>query len=98
MFGNGVSNNKDAIAAWMVACDTVRRSGIKLAGDIVLTMVVGEIGLEPADEYPAPVYMAKEVGTHYVLNRGYVGNFSLVAEGTDFHVGWTEAGKAFFKI
>ncbi len=98
IFGNGVCNDKGAMAAWMVACDTIRRSGVKLAGDIVLTMVVGEIGLEPVDEYPAPTYMAKEVGTRYVLNRGYVGDFALVAEGTDFHVGWTEAGKAFFKI
>jgi acetylornithine deacetylase/succinyl-diaminopimelate desuccinylase-like protein len=98
LFGNGVCNDKGAMAAWMVACDTIRRSGLKLAGDILLTAVVGEIGLEPVDEYPAPIFMAKEVGTRYVLNRGFVGDFALVAEGTDFHVGWTEAGKAFFKI
>jgi acetylornithine deacetylase/succinyl-diaminopimelate desuccinylase-like protein len=71
---------------------------VKLAGDILMTAVVGEIGLEPVDEYPAPIYMAKEVGTRYVLNRGFVGDYALVAEGTDFHIGWTEAGKAFFKI
>jgi len=98
LFGNGVCNDKGAMAAWMVACDTIRRSGLKLAGDLLLTAVVGEIGLEPVDEYPAPAYMAKEFGTRYVLNRGFVGDFALVAEGTDFHVGWTEAGKAFFKI
>jgi acetylornithine deacetylase/succinyl-diaminopimelate desuccinylase-like protein len=98
LFGNGVCNDKGAMAAWMVACDTLRRSGLKLAGDILLTAVVGEIGLEPVDEYPAPIYMAKEVGTRYVLSRGFVGDFALVAEGTDFHIGWTEAGKAFFKI
>ncbi|HEX9143486.1 MAG TPA: M20/M25/M40 family metallo-hydrolase [Candidatus Binatia bacterium] len=98
LFGNGVCNDKGAMAAWMVACDTIRRSGLKLAGDILLTAVVGEIGLEPVDEYPAPIYMAKEVGTRYVLSRGFVGDFALVAEGTDFHIGWTEAGKAFFKI
>jgi acetylornithine deacetylase/succinyl-diaminopimelate desuccinylase-like protein len=98
LFGNGVCNDKGAMAAWMVACDTIRRSGLKVAGDILLTAVVGEIGLEPVDEYPAPIYMAKEVGTRYVLNRGFVGDFALVAEGTDFHIGWTEAGKAFFKI
>ena len=98
LYGNGVCNDKGAMAAWMIACDTIRRSGIKLSGDILLTMVVGEIGLEPIDEYPAPVYVAKEAGTRFVLNRGFVGDFALVAEGTDFRVGWTEAGKAFFKI
>ena len=98
LYGNGVCNDKGAMAAWMIACDTIRRSGVRLAGDILLTMVVGEIGLEPIDEFPAPAYVAKEAGTRYVLNRGFVGDFALVAEGTDFHVGWTEAGKAFFKI
>jgi acetylornithine deacetylase/succinyl-diaminopimelate desuccinylase-like protein len=98
IYGNGVCNDKGAMAAWMVACDTLRRTGVKLAGDILLTMVVGEIGLEPIDEYPAPTYMAKEAGVRFVLNRGFVGDFALVAEGTDFRIGWTEAGKAFFKI
>lgn len=98
IYGNGVCNDKGAMAAWMVACDTIRRSGVKLAGDILLTMVVGEIGLEPVDEYLAPTYVAKEAGSRFVLNRGFVGDFALVAEGTDFRVGWTEAGKAFFKI
>ncbi|MBI4526008.1 MAG: M20/M25/M40 family metallo-hydrolase [Deltaproteobacteria bacterium] len=98
IYGNGVCNDKGAMAAWMTACETIRQSGIRLAGDVLLTMVVGEIGLEPVDEYPAPAYLAKEFGTRYVLNRGFVGDFALVAEGTDFRVGWTEAGKAFFKI
>ncbi|MBI3000080.1 MAG: M20/M25/M40 family metallo-hydrolase [Deltaproteobacteria bacterium] len=98
LYGNGVCNDKGAMAAWMIACDTIRRSGMKLSGDILLTMVVGEIGLEPIDEYAAPVYVAKEAGARFVLNRGFVGDFALVAEGTDFRVGWTEAGKAFFKI
>ncbi len=98
IYGNGVCNDKGAMAAWMVACDTIRRSGVKLAGDVLLTMVVGEIGLEPVDEYLAPSYLAKEAGARFILNRGYVGNFALVAEGTDFRVGWTEAGKTFFKI
>ncbi len=67
----GVCNDKGAMAAWMVACDSVRRSEVKLAGDDVLTMSLGEIGLEPVDEYPAPIYVAKEAGIRYVLNRGY---------------------------
>ncbi len=98
IYDNGVCNDKGAMAAWMVACETIRRSGVKLAGDLLLTMVVGEIGLEPVDEYPAPLYLAKEVGSRFILNRGFVGDFALVAEGTDFRIGWTEAGKAFFKI
>lgn len=62
LVGRLKGSGKGAMAAWMVACDTIRRSGTKLAGDILLTMVVGEIGLEPIDEYAAPAYLAKEAG------------------------------------
>jgi len=61
-------------------------------------MVVGEIGLEPVDEFQAPEYLAKEAGARFVVNRGYTADYGLVAEGTNFNLCWVEAGKAFFKV
>lgn len=60
--------------------------------------VVGEIGLEPVDEFQPPAYVAKEAGTRYAITHGGVGDFALVAEGTDFGLVGVEAGKAFFKV
>jgi acetylornithine deacetylase/succinyl-diaminopimelate desuccinylase-like protein len=60
--------------------------------------VVGEIGLEPVDEFQSPAYLAKEAGTRFAITHGGVGDYALVAEGTDFGLVGVEAGKAFFKI
>jgi acetylornithine deacetylase/succinyl-diaminopimelate desuccinylase-like protein len=60
--------------------------------------VVGEIGLEPVDEFQSPAYLSKEAGTRFAITHGGVADYALVAEGTDFGLVGVEAGKTFFKI
>ena len=67
-------------------------------GRLGLMAVVGEIGLEPVDEFQPPAYVAKEAGTRYAITHGGVTDYALVSEGTDFGIVGVEAGKAFFKI
>ena len=98
IIGKGVVNDKGPMAAFIMAADAIRRAGIKLKGDIVLTMVPGEIDQEPVDEFTDTKYLSKEVGARYMVTRGVVADYALVAEGTDFNVTWTVAGKACFKI
>jgi acetylornithine deacetylase/succinyl-diaminopimelate desuccinylase-like protein len=98
LIGNGIVNNKGVMATWMTACRALKRSGVRLRGDVVMTMVVGEIGVEPVDEFQPPQYIAKEAGARYVVNRGVTADWAVVAEGTSFALCWVEAGKAFFKI
>ena len=98
LVGNGVCNDKGPMATWLLAAKAIKDSGVSLKGDLVLMAVVGEIGLEPVDEFQPPAYLAKEAGTRYAITHGGVGDFALVAEGTDFGLVGVEAGKAFFKI
>jgi acetylornithine deacetylase/succinyl-diaminopimelate desuccinylase-like protein len=98
LIGNGIVNNKGVMATWMTACLALKRAGVRLRGDVLMTMVVGEIGLEPVDEFQPPEYIAKEAGTRYVINRGVTADWAVVAEGTSFALCWVEAGKAFFKL
>jgi len=98
VMGHGVSNDKGPMAAWMVAANAIRKAGAPLRGDLVLTMVPGEIDQEPVDEFTSAQYLSKEVGARYMITRGVVGDFALVAEGTNFNVTWAGAGKACFKI
>jgi acetylornithine deacetylase/succinyl-diaminopimelate desuccinylase-like protein len=86
------------MATWLLAAKAIKDSGVRLKGDLVLMAVVGEIGLEPVDEFQPPAYLAKEAGTRYAITHGGVGDYALVAEGTDFGLVGVEAGKAFFKI
>jgi acetylornithine deacetylase/succinyl-diaminopimelate desuccinylase-like protein len=98
LIGNGIVNNKGVMATWMTACVALQRAGVRLAGDLLMTMVVGEIGLEPVDEFQPPKYIAKEAGARYIVNRGVTADWGVVAEGTSFALCWVEAGKAFFKL
>jgi acetylornithine deacetylase/succinyl-diaminopimelate desuccinylase-like protein len=98
LVGNGVCNDKGPMATWLLAAKAIVGSGIILKGDLVLMAVVGEIGVEPVDEFQPPAYLAKEPGTRYAITRGGVADFALVAEGTDFGIVGVEAGKAFFKL
>jgi acetylornithine deacetylase/succinyl-diaminopimelate desuccinylase-like protein len=98
LVGNGVCNDKGPMASWLLAAKAIKDSGVRLKGDLVLMAVVGEIGLEPVDEFQSPAYLAKEAGTRFAITHGGVGDYALVAEGTDFGLVGVEAGKAFFKV
>lgn len=98
LVGNGVGNCKGPMAAWLLAAKAIKNAGVKLKGDLVLMAVVGEIGLEPVDEFQPPAYIAKEAGTRYAITHGGVADYALVAEATDFGLVGVEAGKAYFKV
>lgn len=98
IYGNGVINDKGPMAAWMIAVKALEESGIAIKGDILLSAVIGEIGHEPVDEFVGSSYIGKDYGTRYLLTHGGSADFAVVAESTNFKVGWVEAGKGFFKI
>jgi acetylornithine deacetylase/succinyl-diaminopimelate desuccinylase-like protein len=98
LIGNGLVNDKGPLACTLIAAKAIKEAGVELKGDLIVTGVCGEIGQEPVDEFVAPTYLSKEVGTRYLVTHGVIGDFALVAEATDFGVTWVEAGKAFFKI
>ena len=98
LVGNGICNDKGPMATWLLAAKAIKDSGVQLRGDLLLMAVVGEIGVEPVDEFQPPEYLAKEPGTRFAITHGGVADFALVAEGTDFGIVGVEAGKAFFKI
>jgi acetylornithine deacetylase/succinyl-diaminopimelate desuccinylase-like protein len=98
LHGEGVVNDKGPMAAFLMAAKALKADGIELRGDLLLSAVPGEIGYEAVDEFEAPRYLSKEVGTRYLIQHGGVADFALVAEGTDFRYAAIEAGKAFFKI
>lgn len=98
LVGDGIVNDKGPMAAFLIAAKAIKAAGIQLKGDLLLTMVSGEIGVEPVDEFQPPQYLSKEVGTRFLIQHGGIADFALVAEGTDFAVAGVEPGKLFLKI
>lgn len=97
LYGNGVCNDKGQMACWLVACKAIKDVVGQLPGELVLHAACGEIELEQVDEFQGPEYVSREGGTRYAVGHGAVADYALVAEATDFRVGWVEAGSAFFK-
>ena len=98
LYGNGVCNDKGQMACWLIACKAIKQAAPRLAGDLVLTAVSGEIEIVAVDEFTAPQYISRELGTRYVIGKGAVADFALVAEATGFNLAYVEAGVALIKI
>jgi acetylornithine deacetylase len=66
LYGHGVQNMKGGLASIIMAAEAVRRSGARLAGDLVVACVAGETqGGE---------------GTHYLMEHGLRTDAAVVAE------------------
>jgi acetylornithine deacetylase/succinyl-diaminopimelate desuccinylase-like protein len=96
VYGMGIVNDKGPMACWMVAAKAIKDSGVRLPGDLILTMVCGEIAFEPVDEFQG--LPTKDRGSRFAVSHGAVADYALVAEGTSFGATWVEAGKAFCKV
>ena len=98
LIGNPVVNDKGPMAAFMIAARAIKAAGVPLDGTVMLTMVPGEIGQEPVDEFQGKRYLSKEVGARYLVNHAPRASYCVCAEATAFRKGWVEAGKAFYKL
>jgi len=98
IFGKPVLNDRGPMAAFMIAAKAIKESGIALKGDLFLTMVVGEIGMAPIDEFQGTQYLGKGLGSRHLINHGIIADYALVAETTNFGITWAEAGAAYLKI
>ena len=66
LYGHGVQNMKGGLASIIMAAEAIRRSGVRLAGDLVVACVAGETqGGE---------------GTHYLMESGLRTDAAVVAE------------------
>jgi acetylornithine deacetylase/succinyl-diaminopimelate desuccinylase-like protein len=97
VYGYGAVNDKGPMAAWMIAARAIRDTGTFLGGDLVLTMVSGEIGQAPIDEYQGNAFDGCGMGARDVA-AVVKADHALVAEATAFTTVWVEAGKADIKI
>jgi acetylornithine deacetylase len=66
LYGHGVQNMKGGLASIIMTAEAIRRSGVRLRGDLVVACVAGETqGGE---------------GTHYLMERGLRTDAAVVAE------------------
>lgn len=66
LYGAGIRNMKSGVSAMIHAAEAIRRSGIRLAGDLVIACVLGEL--------------QGGLGTKHLIDKGYKTDVAVVTE------------------
>jgi acetylornithine deacetylase/succinyl-diaminopimelate desuccinylase-like protein len=98
IYGSGIINDKGPLCCALVAAHALKKAGVVLKGDVVLTGVCGEIGRAPIDGYQGMSYRGKGIGTRYLLTHGAVADYAIVVEPSRLSITWAQAGAVFIKI
>jgi acetylornithine deacetylase/succinyl-diaminopimelate desuccinylase-like protein len=96
--GLGISNMKGGVAAFMMAGKALKKSGVKLRGDVILAAVVGEISRTPIGPWQTKEYRGEGAGTRHLLTHGMHSDYAVVADGSDMNIVWTQNGVVQVKI
>jgi acetylornithine deacetylase/succinyl-diaminopimelate desuccinylase-like protein len=96
--GLGISNMKGGLASFMIAGKALKKSGIKLKGDVIFAAVVGEISRTPIGPWQSQEYRGEGIGTRHLLSHGMHSDYAVVTDGSDLNIVWTQAGVVQMKV
>jgi acetylornithine deacetylase/succinyl-diaminopimelate desuccinylase-like protein len=98
VYGTGIDNMKSAFACYLGAVESLRRAGARLAGDILITGVVGEVETSPVGQYQGISYRGFGHGSRYLIAHGGLADYCIIGEPTDLRVGLGNCGAVWAKI
>ncbi|MHA2062755.1 MAG: M20 family metallopeptidase, partial [Candidatus Sifarchaeia archaeon] len=81
IFGRGSCDMKGGLAAAMIAMETIRKSNVKLKGNLVITAVIGEEG-------------SCSIGTKEIIRNGPRTDMAIVCEPTNMNVSVAQKGSS----
>ncbi|MGH3133244.1 MAG: M20 family metallopeptidase [Gaiellaceae bacterium] len=81
--GLGIANMKGALACYVEAVRALRDAGVRLAGDLVVAAVCGEIEKTQWGEARGSEYRGYGVGTRHLVAHGCVADMCLLGEPTE---------------
>lgn len=98
VYGMGAFNMKNALAAYVVAVEAIRKAGIALAGDVIVAGVAGEIEKAPVGRFEDSSYLGYGIGTKHLVTHGGVADACILGEPTNLKVVPGHCGSAWIKI
>jgi acetylornithine deacetylase/succinyl-diaminopimelate desuccinylase-like protein len=98
LVGEGIVNDKGPMSAFLVAAKAIKKAGLRLKGDLLVSAVVGETSHEPSDGLPGELVETQDLGARFLVTHGGVADYALIAEGTGFAIVTVEAGMAWYKL
>ncbi|MFQ5635727.1 MAG: M20/M25/M40 family metallo-hydrolase [Gammaproteobacteria bacterium] len=98
IYGMGTFNMKSALATYTVACEAIRKAGIRIGGDVVIAGVAGEIEKAPVNDFEGAQYQGYGPGTKYAITHGAVADFCILGEPTNMMIIPRHCGTTWLKI
>jgi acetylornithine deacetylase len=82
IYGRGLVNMKCAFSCYIVAVEMLRKAGVELKGDIIISGVVGEIEKAPVSRFSGKQYRGAGVGARYMMDHGVTADMCIIGEPT----------------
>ncbi|MBI2999848.1 MAG: M20/M25/M40 family metallo-hydrolase [Deltaproteobacteria bacterium] len=98
VYGTGVDNMKSAFACYLGAVEALKGAGVRLAGDVIITGVVGEVEGSSVGQYHGAGYRGFGHGTRYLIAHGGMADYCLIGEPSNLRLGLGNCGAVWTKI
>jgi acetylornithine deacetylase len=99
IYGLGIYNMKGALACYAEAARALRRAGVRLAGDLILAAVVGEIEkAQWGEEFVGREYRGYGAGTQHLVTHGVLPDLCILGEPTDLQLVLGHYGSLWVRI
>jgi acetylornithine deacetylase len=86
LFGLGISNMKGALACYVEAVRALQDAGVRLAGDVMIAAVCGEIEKAQWGEAQGAEFRGYAAGSRYLVSHGGVADMCILGEPTESKV------------
>jgi acetylornithine deacetylase len=98
LYGLGISNMKGALACYVEAVRALQDSGVRLAGDVLIAAVCGEIEKTQQGEAQGAQYRGYAAGSRYLVSHGGVADVCILGEPTEGKVVLGHFGSLWLRI
>ena len=98
LFGLGISNMKGALACYVEAVRALKDASVRLAGDVLVAAVCGEIEKAQWGEAQGAEYRGYAAGSRYLVSHGGVADMCILGEPTESKVVLGHFGSLWLRI
>ena len=98
LYGLGISNMKGALACYVEAVRALQEAGVRLAGDVLIAAVCGEIEKTQWGEATGREYRGYAAGSRYLVTHGGLADMCLLGEPTEGKVVLGHFGSLWLRI
>ena len=98
LFGLGISNMKGALACYVEAVRALQDAGVRLAGDVLVAAVCGEIEKAQWGDAQGAEYRGYAAGSRYLVSHGGVADMCILGEPTESRVVVGHFGSLWMRI